>query len=197
MSRRTTLFIPGGYYHIYNRGANKVSLFRTEANYLHALALLKDYSRRLQVSVIAYCLMPNHYHWLVRQDGDAAAGLLPQRVFNVYSHVMHHVAHHSGTLFEGPYKIIKVSSEPYLCHLCRYIHANPVHHGIFSDITRWPYSNYPEWIGIRGGTLLDKDFIQQRFPVPGAYQAFVEAYLAGHSFCPSGLADYLQQLDPL
>ena len=62
MPRRSTLFVPGGFYHIYNRGANRNSLFYDESNYLYVLSLLKKYSQQLQISVIAYCLMPNHYH---------------------------------------------------------------------------------------------------------------------------------------
>ena len=56
-------------------------------------------------------------------------------------------------LFEGPFKAIHVDRESYLLHLCRYIHANPVRHGLVSDLERWPYSNYLEWIGARDGEL--------------------------------------------
>ena len=75
-------FIPGGFYHIYNRGAHRESIFCEADNYLFVLRRIKRYVEQLELTVIAYCLMPNHYHLLVRQDGEHPAGLLPQRVFN-------------------------------------------------------------------------------------------------------------------
>ena len=64
--------------------------------------------------MIVYCLMPNHYHFLVRQNGENAAGLLPQRVFNSYTKAYNKRYKHSGTIFEGRYKAIPVEQEPYL-----------------------------------------------------------------------------------
>lgn len=171
MSRRSTLFVPGGCYHIYNRGANRNSLFYDEANYVYVLSLLKKYAHQFQISVLAYCLLPNHYHWLVRQDGACPAGLLSQRIFNIYGHALHNASRHTGPLFEGAYHAIKVTDQSYLLHLCRYIHANPVHHGIANAVHLWPYSNYLEWIEARPGTLVDHTFVREHFPTPDAYRA--------------------------
>jgi len=111
-----------GYYHLYNRGVNKGLIYSDEQDYKNFLWLLKIYlsavdlqgeslkappSHKLknyfeQIRLIAYCLMPNHYHFLVRQDGDQPAGLLPQRVFNSYTKAYNKRYEHSGTLFEGP-----------------------------------------------------------------------------------------------
>ena len=85
MARRKTNFIEGNYYHIYNRGCNRENIFRSEDNYLFLIEKLKKYSIELHVSVIAYCLMPNHYHFLVKQNGNIEAGLLPQNIFNGYT----------------------------------------------------------------------------------------------------------------
>ena len=79
MPRRKLKFAQGNYYHIYNRGANRMSIFRNDDNYRLALQLMKKYCVKFNVTVIAYCLMPNHYHWLLRPDSDLPAGLLPQR----------------------------------------------------------------------------------------------------------------------
>ena len=84
------------------------------------------YSRELQISVIAYCLMPTHYHFLLRQDGEQPAGLLPQLVFNSYTKAYNKRYSQSGTLFETRYKAKQVESYSYLLNLCCCIHANPV-----------------------------------------------------------------------
>jgi len=172
-------YLPGHYYHFYNRGAHRISIFREDDNYLFALRKMKEYCRSLALTPIAYCLMPNHYHFLIRQDGKDRAGLLPQRVFNSYSKAYNKRYEHSGTLFEGDYRVILVENEVHLIHLCRYIHANPVKHGLVADLAEWPYSNYLEWIGERDGTLVDRDFVREHFASPQSYREFVLDYLIG------------------
>ena len=170
-------WLPGHYYHIYNRGARQLAIFREEKNYHYALRLIKKYLHQLNLSMIAYVLMPNHYHFLVQQLGDDNAGLLPQRVFNSYSKAYNKRYDHSGTLFEGRYKAKHVSSDRYLRHLCRYIHANPVKDGLVQDLEGWPYSNYLEWVGLRQGKLVDRQFITEMFSSVATYEEFVRDYL--------------------
>ena len=126
----------------------------------------------------------NHYHFLVRQDGEHAAGLLPQRVFNSYSKAYNKRYDHSGTLFETPYKVKLVESDTHLLHLCRYIHSNPVKDGLVSDPSDWPYSNYLEWVGLRNGTLYDRDFVQEHFPTVSQYRDFVMDDLYSRDLLP-------------
>ncbi|MBK8047348.1 MAG: transposase [Anaerolineales bacterium] len=82
MPRRKIDFASGNYYHLYNRGANRMSIFRNDANYRFALKLMQEYRTECSVTIIAYCLMPNHYHWLLRQESDAPAGIFAQRVLS-------------------------------------------------------------------------------------------------------------------
>jgi REP element-mobilizing transposase RayT len=183
-------WIPGGYYHLYNRGARLVTIFREEKNYHFVLLKVKKYLKAFDLTAIAYCLMPNHYHFLVRQDGEVAAGLLPQRVFNSYSKAYNKLYGHSGTLFEGRFKAKPVTTENYLRHLCRYIHANPVKDGMALDIEEWQFSNYLEWIGERDGTLVDRQFVVDMFGDALTYKEFVRDYLVTR-FLP----DELRYLD--
>jgi hypothetical protein len=82
-----------------------------------------------------------------------------------------------------------------LLHLCRYIHANPAHHGIANAVHLWPYSNYLEWIDARPGTLVDHTFVRDHFAAPVAYTAYVHAYLTGRSTPPTDLTAYLCRLE--
>jgi REP element-mobilizing transposase RayT len=163
--------------HFYNRGAHRVSIFREPDNYRFVTRKIERYSRQYKLKVIAYCLLPNHYHFLVRQDGEFRAGMLPQYVFNSYSKAYNRRYNHSGTLFEGNYKVKPVEDESYLHTLCYYIHANPVLHRITRKLLDWPYSNYPEWMGIRNGTLVDPEFIEIYFQTPALYRAQLNDYL--------------------
>jgi putative transposase len=192
--RRKTQFVQGGYYHIYNRGAARQPIFRNDADYTSALQLIKTYCNRLSITVIAYCLMPNHYHWLVRQDGDIPTRLLPQRVFNTYTKRFNSRHDRSGTLFEGPYKAIQVDRDEYLRHLCRYIHANPLKDGIAFDLEMWPYSNIHEWLGTRNGKLFDDQFMNEHFPDRGRYRSWVLGYVSTQQL-PDSLVAHLGELE--
>lgn len=176
MARRKIIFSPNGYYHIYNRGAHQRDIFRTDADYVFLLKKLKELIDRYNISVIAYCLMSNHYHLLLRQNGGFEISSLMQALFNSYSKVFNTKYQHSGTLFEGPYKAIAVDNGPYLLHLCRYIHRNPLEASMVVKPEQWHYSNYPEFVGLRQGTLVDAEFVQVNFGTPEAYRAFVMEY---------------------
>ncbi|MGD8856335.1 MAG: transposase [Chloroflexota bacterium] len=190
--RRPT-YTAGHYYHFYNRGAHRLPIFREADNYLFILGRIKRYLRQLELTIIAYCLMPNHYHLLVRQEGQHAAGLLPQRVFNSYSKAYNKRYGHSGTLFEGHYEVVETASEAHLRHLCRYIHANPVKDGLVTELAAWPYSNYLEWVAKRKGTLVDRDFVAELFGSPDDYVEFLTDYLEGRAAAAADAA-YLDRL---
>jgi len=191
MPRRRTQFAQGQYYHIYNRGVERRPIFREEENYLYLLRLVKEYTGELGVTVIAYCLMPNHYHVLVRQDGEKRAGLLPQLAFNRYTKAFNKRYGRTGTLFEGRYRSVWVDRTEYLFHLCRYIHANPVKAGLASRLEEWPFSNYLEWVQKRKGTLVDREFVAESFPDADEYREFVLEVLEAFDTLPEGIEPYL------
>jgi REP element-mobilizing transposase RayT len=166
-------FVQGRYYHIYNRGAGGQAIFVEERNYIYVLRLLKKVARECRITVIAYCLLPNHYHWLLRQDGDTPAGKVPTRVFGSYTQAFNRAHERTGTLLEGPYKALAVEAGAYFVKLCSYIHLNAVHHGLVGTPDQWPYSNYLEWIDKRPGTLVDRDLVRSFFAAPQDYEDHV------------------------
>jgi len=170
-------WLPGCYYHLFNRGARRMTIFREERNYTFVLWRIRKYCTAFSLTLIAYCLMPNHYHFLVRQNKDVPAGLLPQRVFNSYSKAYNKLYQHSGTLFEGRFRAIPVDDDIYLRNLCRYIHANPVKDGIIRQLDAWPFSNYLEWIGKRDGKLVDHNFVHTYFGGAAQYAAAMEEFI--------------------
>jgi putative transposase len=195
MPPRKVQFVQGHYYHIYNRGAGRQALFREDRNYQYLLKLLKECTAEENVSVISYCLMSNHYHWCLRQDGEQPVGNVPTRVWNSYTRAYNNAYGRTGTLFEGRFKAIQVDSDGYLRHLCRYIHANPVTAGFAAAPELWPYSNYLEWIEARNGTLVDRALVKQLFPSAQSYRDYVLAYLTGQAQMPQGPLDYLRRLE--
>jgi len=193
-SRKSKIqWLPGHFYHLYNRGARQLTIFREPTNYEFVLRRVKKYLLQYDLTVIAYCLLPNHFHFLVRQNSDNPAGLLVQHTFNSYSKAYNKRYEHSGTLFERRYQAIPILDNGYLLHLCRYIHANPVFHGIAPSVEEWPYSNYLEWVGLREGTIIDHTFVDEHFDSARSYAEFVREYLI-HRQLPDGLA-YLDEID--
>lgn len=170
-------YLAGHYYHVYNRGCNRERIFANDGNYLFLLRQAKKFLREYPLTVIAYCLMPNHYHFLFRPEEDGAVSPFLQRLFNSYTQAFNKQQGRSGTLFEGRPKSVLVDTDAYVIHVCRYIHLNPVEAGLVAHPGDWPYSNYLEWVGKRKGTLVDHAFVQQYFPTPADYEAFIAASL--------------------
>ena len=167
--------LAGHYCHIYNRGCNRERIFVSDDNYHYLLTQIKRLIPGSAIAIIAYCLMPNHYHFLIRSDSDAAAGRFIQRLFNGYVQAFNRQQGRSGTLLEGRAKSVEIDGDRYAIHLCRYIHLNPVVAHLVTRPEDWPYSNYLDWIGQRAGTLLDRDFVQAHYSDPGEYEAFVQS----------------------
>lgn len=184
----------GMYYHIYNRGVSKSTLFREPSNYLFVIEKLQKYRKDKNVTVIAYCLMPNHYHLLLRQDGEGPAGDVPQLVFNSYSKAYNLKYAHSGTLFESRFHAKPVQTKSHLLHLCRYIHGNPVKDGLVTDPADWGWSNYLEWVGSRKGSLVDHEFIKRQFDNADEYKKFLFAYLKSRQL-PDDVMRFLEELE--
>ncbi|HSW53572.1 MAG TPA: transposase [Ignavibacteriaceae bacterium] len=194
MAKRNVKFLKGKYFHIYNRGANKKKIFFEEENYFYLLKKLKHYSKKYEFSVIAYCLLPNHYHFVFRQDGDTPLNIPIAFLFNGYTKAVNKRYSRTGTLFEGPFKSIEVEDVNYLLELCRYIHRNPVDDGLVKKLEDWEFSNYLEWIGKRNGSLVDLKLRNKYFSDSDKYKSYVENYKSIKR-AVKGLRKYLLELN--
>ncbi len=134
------------YYHIYNRGAHKENIFFSDEHYLRCLNLLEKYSTKYSVSIIAYCLMPNHYHLVIRQNENGSISRCIQTTFNACSQTVNLMEQHSGTLFQGKAKAKQIDSESSLIQVIRYVHLNPVRAGFVQRPEDWHFSDYLDWI---------------------------------------------------
>lgn len=194
MPVRTVQFVQGHYYHLHNRGANRQSIFHNDDDFRDFLTRLKGNTQKYAVQIIAYCLMPNHFHLLVRQDGETSAGLALQYTCNGYTQHFNRQRQRQGTLFQGRFGAHHVHEDAYLRHLCCYIHANPVKDGFALKPELWPYSNYLEWTGQRNGSLIDKEFVKTQFGSAETYKNFVTAYMTNAAAIPANVRTYLASL---
>ncbi len=159
------------YYHIYNRANGSENLFRERKNYRYFLQQWEKYITRV-AATLAYCLMPNHFHVLVRTKceselllstnlqgfrnlgglNSSSRGLngdlkiiIQQfsNLFNSYTKAYNKMYDRNGSLFSPNFKKKEITSDEYLTNIIFYIHHNPVHHGFTKTIESWPYSSYP------------------------------------------------------
>lgn len=204
------IFAENTYYHIYNRGVEKRTIFADNQDYEVFLHFLKYYlsekneainhplfeienlkpikirplkNLHNEVELIAYCLMPNHFHLLIKQITRDGMTKLMRALSTSYAMYFNHKNNRVGTLFQGKYKAVMVKKDSYLLHLSRYIHLNPL--GTGSDPVHWPYSSYSYFLGTKKADWVKPQIVLDFFkrsensPIPPekfqTYQQFVEA----------------------
>lgn len=166
----------GVYYHIFNRGNNGETVFRSAQNYTFFLSRYAQYIEPVALTY-AYCMMPNHFHFLiltrVEETQEGGRTLTPSgqfsRLFGSYAKAFNAVHERSGSVFEHPFERIPVENESHLRHLVRYIHRNPQRHGFASDYRAWSHSSYRSLLSTQP-THLQRDDVLAWF---GGRTAFI------------------------
>lgn len=189
---RPVPFITNQYYHIYNRGVDKRKVF---LRYGHFLRFIRTISQILQtgsaspsstqiqslalkskVSILAYCLMPNHYHLLLKQLCDNGISEFMHQLNTSYTKYFNLNNNRSGRLFEYTFKGKIIESDEMLLHVSRYIHLNPLISHIVTDLELYPWSSYLEYVGLRKNTFCDLDDILDHFKNSSYKQFILDQY---------------------
>jgi putative transposase len=202
-SQRSVILATGEIYHIFNRGVERRVIFDGRHEYQHMVDLL-DYYRfsevpmrfsqfRLQsktdqltivsnmkakdlvrVEVLAYCLMPNHFHLMVKQVADHGISDFLSNICNSHSRYFNTKHERSGPLFQGPFKAVRVNTEEQLIHLSRYIHLNPSTAFLVGEdeLDSYPWSSLPEYLSGKIH-IIDPKPIMSIFKTNKKYQEFV------------------------
>lgn len=212
---RRVQFAGGECYHVYNRGVEQRTTFLTEADYrrfFYDLFVCNDRRpapnvvrpardtleqnlkrvRELLVDILCVCLMPNHFHLLLRQraDGDGVP-LFMQKLGTAFTMYFNAKYERSGVLFQGTYKALHVPRDEYLLPLSRYIHLNPLEliepawkeRGIrdpkraHAFLVDYPWSSYGDYAGKpRCSSLLDTSLLRSMFRSESDYVGYVERW---------------------
>ncbi len=176
MPYRKIEFRAGHYYHLYNRGANRQPIFFCDENWAYFLKRLRYYFLPELIDILAYCLMPTHYHLLVYLRIDDLSKRFMQPFSLSYTKAINKQQDRVGPLFQGCFQAAWVDKNEYLLHLSRYIHVNPVAAGLVARPEEWVFSSYRDYVGQREGTSPVPDAILSQFPSRQAYREFVESY---------------------
>jgi len=215
---RKIFFVPGEFYHIYNRGTDKRVIFKNTKDYNRFVLLLYlcnstkpvNIEAELQkgrtflelmesnrgdelVDIGAYCLMPNHFHILIKEKNEKGISLFMKKLSTAYSMYFNKKYDRSGALFEGRFKAKHISDDAYLKYLFAYIHLNPIkiidsewkENGICNKseakiyLSKYEYSSYLDYLGKNraGKTILNSKAFPNYFEDFSKFNSFVNEWL--------------------
>jgi len=173
-------FQKGFFYHVYNRGNRKQNIFFSRRDYRRFLEKIREYKSKFGITIICYCLMPNHFHFLLRQNTDIPVTSFMLRLSTSYAKYFNIKYDQVGSLFQGRFRAKLIETDEYLLHLSRYIHRNPKEilpstPGVGLDKYEW--SSYLSFIDKNKAELVDPTFILNYFKKNNPkedYKTFVE-----------------------
>lgn len=167
MPKRILPFVTEQIYHVYNRGVEKRRIFNNRSDYKRFIATLDYYQYegpkpklsnyfKYQtfkinpinkiVQVLAYCLMPNHFHLLVKQTKNNGITEMITKTSLSYAKYYNTKYNRVGPLLQGQFKAVLVESDEQLVHLSRYIHLNPISSFLVENLREYEWSSYSEYI---------------------------------------------------
>ncbi|RED96965.1 hypothetical protein [Marinoscillum furvescens] len=177
---------PNTYYHVYNHANGEDNLFRCDENYHYFLNLWAKYIE-LVAGTYAYCLLPNHFHFLIKTHDLATIESLQNEFgsrevsvsqlikqpfsncFNSYAKAFNKMYNRRGSLFLSNFKHKEIINPNHLSVIVTYIHRNPVHHGFRNRLGDWPHSSYDAMFGTKT-TRLKRHEVRSWYSTPKAYE---------------------------
>lgn len=161
-------------YHVYNQGNNSEKLFYTPENYIHFLRLTRKFILP-HCDILAYCLMPNHFHFLINATGNSAQKIKVghnemstlangfRKLLSSYCQAINKQEDRTGSLFrqKTKAKCLEISNIHYPFQCFHYIHQNPFKASMVDRLDGWPYSSFLDYAGLRQGTLCNQELAVQ------------------------------------
>jgi len=204
MPYRRHPIIPGQIYHIFNRSIARQPIFLSQRDYLRGLDVLNFYSfakpgirfshyNRLsqkdrktfddnlrknhtkQIQILAFCLMPNHIHLLVKGIQNRGIQTLMTNFQHSYAKYFNTKNKRVGSLFQSMFKAIRIETEEQMLHLARYIHLNPFTSYIvrnLNELENYQWSSYIDYLGKRNLDLVNLEMIRSFFPRVNSFKKF-------------------------
>lgn len=192
MPGRSISLVNGEIYHLYNRGSEKRDIFTQLRDYKRFRntfryyqfagpkprlsissfsSFIPDPSKKL-VEILCFCLMPNHFHFLVKQLKVNGISIFMGQLANSYTKYFNTKYNRIGSLLQGTFRAVTVESDDQLIHLSRYIHLNPVVSGVCASLNEYSWSSFEEYIGSE--SICFTSLILNMFPSKEKYIEFTK-----------------------
>ena len=136
MSRPLIIEYPGAWYHVMNRGRRGEDVFSDREDFGNFLTVLQEAALMFKARVAAYCLMPNHYHFLLQTPAGNLSRVM-RHINGVYTQRYNRRWNTDGQLFRGRFKSILAEEDVYLLQLLSYIHKNPILANLVKNIQEY------------------------------------------------------------
>ncbi len=158
MARPLRIEFPGALYHVTSRGDRREPIVLDDEDRGALLAVVAKGMDRFDAQMLSYCLMDNHYHFVINTH-KANLSLLMQHINGVYTQAFNRRHNKVGHLFQGRFKAILVDRDAYLLEVCRYVELNPVRARMVKQPQQWAWSSYrahtgevpaPKWLDSEG-----------------------------------------------
>ncbi len=194
MPYNQAIFANNEFYHVFNRGVEKRITFTNKRDYdrftetmdyyrikdppirfsfkNRPFLVQKNTTAAPLVEIICFCLMLNHFHMLLRQIKDKGITTFLSKLSNSFTKYFNTKYKRVGPLFQGSFKAVRIEDDEQLLHVSRYIHLNPLIDYLTKDLRTYPYSSYPEFLGLKKG-FCKKEVILDNFKTPSDYEKFV------------------------
>lgn len=142
MPRKPRALVDDGYYHVVTRGIDKRRLFSYSQDYECFLEVVRKYLLQFKVSIIHYCLMPNHIHLLIQANKASDLPKFMQAILQVYASYFRKKYQSIGFVFQNRYKSCRIDKDSYLLDCARYIERNPLRAKIVDNLFTYPWSSF-------------------------------------------------------
>lgn len=192
---RKIKFVTGEFYHIYNRGVDKRALFNNQYDVVRFLQCMDEFNtvsltgglyansfvaqelkakRRLRrlVNIVAYCLNPNHYHFILEQVAENGISQFLKRLGGGYSWYFNNRYQRNGALFQGPFKAKLIDSNEYMLHLSVYINLNFKVHQLSDRVAKLVKSSWEEYTTNKQIKVCKTEIVLDQFKSRYSYKEF-------------------------
>ncbi len=173
MPRIKRNLMAGGIYHVINRGNAKREIFFKDQDYEVFLELMKEARSHFPIRLFAYCLMPNHFHFILENCAEDSLSQWMQWLMTAHVRRYHKHYGSSGHIWQGRYKCFLIQQDEYLITALRYTEANPIRAKFVNSARLWPWSSHSQRLDGKMGAFLDD------FPIemPSAWTEWVDRSL--------------------
>lgn len=193
MPSRIIPLVNGEYYHVFNRGVAQMQIFNTAFDYKRFIKAMLYYqaegpkprfsifssttntinTNKKIANIISYCLMPNHFHFLLEQVRDNGISEFISKLTNSYTKYFNIKNKRIGPLLQGQFKAVHIEDNEQLLHTVRYIHLNPLVGYLINQLEDYPWSSYNEYIGIGNRQICSSETILNQFNSSSSFKQFV------------------------
>ncbi len=146
MPRTARASVGGGIYHALNRGNRRAAVFHKPADYDAFVEAIVDARQRLPVDIFGYCLMPNHFHLVLRPLADGDLGRWMRRLLTSHAQRYHRHYQTTGHVWQGRYKAFPIQDDDHLTTVLRYVERNPLRAELVARAEHWKWSSLPGWL---------------------------------------------------